>query len=112
MIKGKAIVVAVRKEGQGGDSLQEGNFEKDASAANGKWRQNLTHALHWSPFLKSGCFGKMVGLAHHLFSRQGSWYSELHAIIKHRHFDKIALYFQLRVLVMTMQITPVLLVDL
>lgn len=36
VIKGKVIVVAVRKEGQGGDFLQERNFEKDALAANGK----------------------------------------------------------------------------
>lgn len=72
MIKGKAIVVAVRKEGQGGGFLQEGNVEKDASAANGKWRQNLTHALHWSPCLNISCFDKMVELAHRLFSRQGS----------------------------------------
>ena len=93
MIKGKAVVVAVRKEGQGGDPLQEGSFERDASAAKGKWRQNLTHALCQSPALRSSGFDKMVGLAHRLFSRQGSWYRELHAIIKQRHFDKIALYF-------------------
>lgn len=43
------------------ETFQEGNFEKDALAANGKERQNLIHALLWRSFLKSSCFDKMLG---------------------------------------------------